>query len=411
MTSAPGPGARPPLRIAYITKEPLPSTDAATVQIVQTASALARAGAQLDLCFPVFPDQRHRPAEQLRSELRAHYRAECGFGLKPLPTRLAGLRNSSSALQALSAGFATANAGYDVVHTRDVPNVLLGLLAGCRVSFESYRTPEGRTAAVQAALRSCFRRDNFLGQITHSRFARERYLEQGYPPEKIATIYNGFDPAAFATERTPEEARRLMGLPERPTVVYAGRIAPLKRIDLLLAAAALTPELSWVFAGAIDSAEAQPLVAQGSALPNVRFLGYLAGDALTPALQAGDVLVIPPSAEPLERFGTTVLPLKIFQYLAAGRPLVVGNVADTAELLTDDDTCVRVVPDQVESLVAAVRGLAGDPARRTRMGIAARELAAGLTWDARASRILSWLDERLSASGSTMSQAAPRTGA
>jgi O-antigen/teichoic acid export membrane protein len=46
MTSAPSLGARP-LRIAYITKEPLPSTDAATVQIVQTASALARAGAEL----------------------------------------------------------------------------------------------------------------------------------------------------------------------------------------------------------------------------------------------------------------------------------------------------------------------------------------------------------------------------
>jgi glycosyltransferase involved in cell wall biosynthesis len=152
-----------------------------------------------------------------------------------------------------------------------------------------------------------------------------------------------------------------------------------------------------MFAGAIESAESQPFLARGRALPNVRFLGYLGGAALTPALQAADLLVIPPSAEPLVRYGTTVLPLKIFPYLAAGRPLVVGDVADTAELLSDDQTCVRVPPDRLDSFIAAVRSLAADPARRARLGSAARALAEGLTWDARARQILAWLDERLRA--------------
>jgi len=396
MTSAPAIGARP-LRIAYITKEPLPSSDAATLQIVHTASALVRAGARLDLFFPSSPAQRHTPVETLRARLREHYGAECGFGVRPLPTRFGLLPHAGSALHAVLAGAAVARGGYDVLHTRDVQNVLLGLATGCRVLYESYRTPEGRTPAVQAALRRCFASPRFVGQITHSRFAREAYLAAGYPPEKIRTIYNGFDPGVFATDRTPEQARRLLGLPERPTVAYAGRIAPLKRIDLLLDAAEATPELSWMFAGAIESAESQPFLARGRALPNVRFLGYLGGAALTPALQAADLLVIPPSAEPLVRYGTTVLPLKIFPYLAAGRPLVVGDVADTAELLSDDQTCVRVPPDRLDSFIAAVRSLAADPARRARLGSAARALAEGLTWDARARQILAWLDERLRA--------------
>ncbi len=398
MTSAPSIGARP-LRIAYITKEPLPSSDAATLQIVHTASALVRAGARLDLFFPIARAERRQPVEALRTVLRAHYHAECGFGLRPLPTRLGSLPDAGSALHAVAAGVAAARGGYDVMHTRDVQNVLLGLATGCRVLYESYRTPEGRTRLVQAALRRCFAAPRFLGQITHSRYARERYLAAGYPPEKIRTIYNGFDPGLFATGRTPEEARRMLGLPERLTVAYAGRIAPLKRIDLLLDAAEATPELAWMFAGAIESPESQPFVARGRQLPNVRFLGYLAGEALTPALQAADLLVIPPSAEPLQRYGTTVLPLKIFPYLAAGRPLVVGDVADTAELLADDETCVRVPPDQLDGFVAAVRSLASDPGRRARLGSAARILAEGLTWDARAGQILSWLDERLGAIG------------
>ena len=394
MTSAPSNGARP-LRIAHITKEPLPSSDAATVQIVQTASALVRAGAEVDLYFPVVGLV--QPLDALRESLRKHYDTSCGFGLRPLSARFGGLPAARSALHALRAGRQAARGEYDVLHTRDPQNVLLGLALGMRVVFESYRTPEGRTRAVQGVLRRCFAHPRFLGQVTHSRFARERYLAAGYPAAKLVTVYNGFDPAAFATERTPAEARRLLGLPERLTVGYAGRVAPLKRIDLLLDAAAATPELSWVIAGGIESAESRPLVERGRQLPNVRFLGYLAGAALTPALQAADVLVIPPSAEPLERYGMTVLPLKLFPYLAAGRPLVVGEVGDTAELLVHEQTCVRVAPDRLDEFVAALKSLAEDYGRRERLGGAARELARGLTWDARARQLLDWLAERLRA--------------
>ncbi|HEV8598685.1 MAG TPA: glycosyltransferase family 4 protein [Gemmatimonadales bacterium] len=392
MTSAPSTGARPTLRIAYITKTPLPSTDAATIQIIQTASALARAGASLDLFFPMGEGERRRPLEALRARLSEHYGAELDFGLRQL-------RYSSRALHAVKAGLAAASDGYDVLHTRDVQNVLLGLATGCRVVYESYRTPEGNTPIVKSLLRRAFGHPRFLGQIIHSRFARERHLEAGYPGQKLRTIYNGFDPAAFATERSPSEARRLLGLPERVTVVYAGRIAPLKRIDLLLAAARATPELSWVLAGANESAEARPFAAQGAALPNVAFLGYLPGPALTPALQAADILVIPPSAEPLERYGTTVLPLKIFQYLAAGRPLVVGDVPDTAELLEEGAACLRVAPEQIDPFIAAIRALATDPERRGQMGETASTLAQGLTWDARARQIITYLSERLDAIG------------
>ncbi|HEV8149995.1 MAG TPA: glycosyltransferase family 4 protein [Gemmatimonadales bacterium] len=399
MTSAPSLGARP-LRIAYITKEPLPSTDAATVQIVQTASALARAGAELDLFVPVPALGGRRSAEALRAELRAQYHTSCDFGLRPLATGLRPLETVSVGLHWIAAGLAAARDHYDLVHTRDVQNVLFGLAAGCRVSYESYRTPDSPPALVRGVLRRAFAAPRFLGQITHSRFARERYVARGYPAEKIRTIYNGFDPEAFAIERSPAEARRLLGLPERVTVAYAGRIAELKRIDLLLDAAAATPELSWLLAGDSESAEAAPFVARAATLPNVTLLGYRAGTALAPALQAADILVIPPSAEPLQRFGSTVLPLKVFQYLAAGRPLVVGDVADTAELLQQDATCLRVPPDELPPFVAAIRSLAEDPARRARLGSAARALAQGLSWDARASRMLEYFRERLAASES-----------
>ena len=149
MTSAPSTGARQPLRIAYITKTPLPSSDAATVQIIQTAAALARAGASLDLFFPMGEGERRVPLDALHARLTEHYGAELGFGLRQL-------RNTSRALHAVKAGLAVAANGYDVLHTRDVQDVLLGLATGCRVVYESYRTPEGNIPIIKSLLRRAF---------------------------------------------------------------------------------------------------------------------------------------------------------------------------------------------------------------------------------------------------------------
>jgi hypothetical protein len=188
MTSAPSTGARPPLRIACITKTPLPSTDAATVQIIQTAAALARAGVSFDLFFPLGEGQRRLPVDGLRARLSEHYGVELGFGLRQL-------RTTSRALLAVQAGLAVANDGCDILHTRDVQNVTLGLATGCRVVMRA-TARRRNTPIIKALLRRAFGHPRFLGQIIHSRFARERHLEAGYPGQKLRTIYNGFDPAA-----------------------------------------------------------------------------------------------------------------------------------------------------------------------------------------------------------------------
>jgi len=390
MPTAAAASEAPSLRIGYITKLALPSTNTATVQIVQTASALARAGAQLELFFPLCPGAANGNEAALRDQLRQQYRTDCGFGLRPLATGL-------EVLYPFRAERAAASEQFDLIHTQDVPSLLLALRSGRRVSFESSRTPDGRTRLVQALIRRAFDNPGFLGQVTNSRYAMERYLAAGYPAQKLRTIYNGFDPAAFAVDRTPEAARQALGLPERITVGYAGRIAPFKGVDLLLDAAEAVPELSWIFTGATDQREAGELVERGGELPNVRFLGFRSGEELALAHQAADIQVIPPSADRLERFGTTVLPPKLFQYLAAGRPLVVGDVGETAELLRDGETCLRVPPDDLPSLIRGIRALAGAPEQRLRMGAAARALAKGLTWDARAAGLLAFLSERLAA--------------
>ncbi len=382
------------MRIAYITDETMPNASASGLQIVQTLAALAEAGARVDMLYPVAPGDRRDEALR-RAELSAYFHVECGFGLAPLPAALTAWRPPIKVAQAGLATVRALGARYDVVYTRNVGPILPVLAAGRPLVFETYRPLTQQYPASRGPFRSVSRHPRFIGIVTHSRYARDAFLRDGLPVDRVETVYNGFDPSAFANERSPAAARALLGLPEQPTVVYTGRIAPLKRIDLLLDAAERLPHVRWVLAGAYDTDEARPLTARARTLPNVTLLGYLTGDRLVVALQAADALVIPPSADPLEAFKTTVLPIKTFTYLAAGRAILAGATADLTELLEDGRNARLVRPDDLGALVEAARALLSDADARARLADGARRTAAELTWGARAQRLLAFIERRL----------------
>ena len=121
------------------------------------------------------------------------------------------------------------------------------------------------------------------------------------------------------------------------------------------------------------------------------------GPAALPAwLHAADVLLIPPSRAPLEQYRNCVLPLKLFAYLAAGRPILAPEAPDTAELLRDGENALLVPPGDPAAAAAALDRLR-EPGLAARLGAAAAALATELTWDKRAEKIEAFLAARLSA--------------
>jgi glycosyltransferase involved in cell wall biosynthesis len=69
------------------------------------------------------------------------------------------------------------------------------------------------------------------------------------------------------------------------------------------------------------------------------------------------------------------VPKVLLEALAAGRAVVATDIAGCRELIVDDENGLLVPPGDPEALAAAVIALAGDPARRARLGAAGRRLA------------------------------------
>ncbi len=130
---------------------------------------------------------------------------------------------------------------------------------------------------------------------------------------------------------------------------------------------------------------------------------------LAPWLFAADVLLVPPSLEPLRRHGTTVLPIKLILYLAAGRAILAPAAPDTAELLTAGVNAALVPPGDVAATIRTLRTLAADPALAALLAAGALGTAQGLSWDARAERIERFLLARLAAATPLFPAADPWT--
>jgi glycosyltransferase involved in cell wall biosynthesis len=112
---------------------------------------------------------------------------------------------------------------------------------------------------------------------------------------------------------------------------------------------------------------------------------------------SADVLVLPPSSVGLKVAGHTVLPMKLFGYLAAGRALLAPATPDVRELLVDGDNAVLVEPGDLDAAAHALRTLLHDDVGRARLAARARATGQDLTWDARAEKIERFLRARLAA--------------
>jgi glycosyltransferase involved in cell wall biosynthesis len=97
----------------------------------------------------------------------------------------------------------------------------------------------------------------------------------------------------------------------------------------------------------------------------------------------------------LQEHRNCVLPMKLFSYLAARRPILAPLAPDTAELLADGETALLVEPDDPGAAAAALDRLLADAPLARRVADGAFRLALGLTWDDRARRIGGFLAGRL----------------
>ena len=214
---------------------------------------------------------------------------------------------------------------------------------------------------------------------------------------KVVTVHQGVDLPSFEAQRvSAAEARAAVGLPgESKLVVYTGKVfVGWKEIELLLSAARdFDPgTLLIVVGGRPDHVARFRTRLADDQITNVIFTGFVAPADVYLYQLAADVLVMYYSYDkPLLRY---VSPGKLFEYMAARRPIVSADHASVREILPPH-AAVYVTPEAPAELAAAVNELLKDEARQAALAGAAYALVEEYTWSRRAERFIRLVQERL----------------
>ena len=139
----------------------------------------------------------------------------------------------------------------------------------------------------------------------------------------------------------------------------------------------------------IIGGEHEQVTSLQSKYPRVRFLGFRPYRELADNQAAADVLILPNTGKD-EISALFTSPLKLFTYMASGRPIVASDLPSIREVL--DESCAYFVPpDDAQALARAIAAALKDSAAQQKAA-RARELVVSYTWAARAKKILRVLD-------------------
>jgi glycosyltransferase involved in cell wall biosynthesis len=218
----------------------------------------------------------------------------------------------------------------------------------------------------------------------------------GVAPEGVTVLPNAVDPARFEAGRVERDAvRSRLGLADKPVVGFIGTLKPWHDVATLVRAVAplrrRTPAAHLVVVG--DGPEREPLeeLARSQGIGEaVTFTGPVPHAEAAAYIGAFDVAVVPYGHERTSYFS----PLKLFEYLAAGRPVVAADVGDLGRCVRHGETGLLYPPGDAEAMAGAIETLLSDRPRAGSLARAGREHVGEYhTWEGNARLIIELTDQ------------------
>lgn len=179
---------------------------------------------------------------------------------------------------------------------------------------------------------------------------------------------------------------------EQPTgniVAYAGHLYAWKGVDVLLEALVSVPEARGLVVGGHaaepDLARTKARAGELGIADRVTFTGLVEPERVPELLRQASVLVLPNQASAISTRFTS--PLKLFEYMAAGRPIVASDLPSIREVLHDRVDALLVAPGDARALGEAIHRLLADRNLARRLAAAAAKAVPQYGWDRRAERL------------------------
>ena len=365
-------------KILYIANIRLPTERAHGVQIMEMCSALAEAGADVELCVP-----RRRNAITLDPFVYYHLPQNPKFKVTQLATWDLVHRGKlgfwiQSLTFAIAALWYARNANAHIYSRDEMPLFLLSFFKKT-FSYEPH-APLWNNVTTRVAESAHLLFPISLG-------LKEFYQHAGVPEEKMFIARDGVNLSRFTVSESKEACREKLQLPPHAKIVlYSGHLYARKGAQIFAdAAAQLDMNTLCIFVGGTKEDIADFREKYGTQ-KNMIILGHKPHDEIPYYLSAADVLVLPNSAKNEDaRLYTS--PMKLFEYMASGTPVVASDVPSLREVLTEENALL-VTADEPKAFTHGIELLLSDEVLAGKLAARAKEDVKMYAWQKRAEAVL-----------------------
>jgi glycosyltransferase involved in cell wall biosynthesis len=374
-------------RLLYLHANSVDAWRPDVVQVLEMCRAFSAAGAEVTLALP---GERGSEGAQ-RDAIAAHLGEPPAFDVTVYRKRtILGRLNMVGGLPAVNR--LLAGCTYDFCFTRNPTYVGPCMWRHAPLVFETHDAAVHVNRAWHSLwarqLVRASRKPAFRAFVAISRALGETWVARGVPREKLLVLHDACDPSAYRPPSERTAVREALGLPAGgKLVLYSGSLFPNRGVERVLELAAGFPDTCFaIVGGPPDRNRHYAGLARQQGLANVVLRGPVPHRQIPDYLAAADVLLmIWTRRVPTMAYCS---PLKMFEYMAAGR-LIVGEAFPTIrEVLTDGQDALLVAPGDREALRARLAE-ALDRTYPDPLAECARELACRTySWDARARAIL-----------------------
>ncbi len=376
------------MKISYITNLRIPSIKANGIQVMHNCEAFKKTGANICLYIPLRFKSKKEPSFP---DVFDYYSVDSRFPIEkvfsldifPLADCAHAFRHFAFFLQSVSFYFFVLLKFLfiktEVIYTRDAW-LGLALFYKKRKILELHDFPQKKLGGS-------------IYQFLIKRFTKVIVISNGLKKEvskftdskNILLAPDGVKTSMFDLKLDTDSARQKVGIISRKKIVmYSGSLQLWKGVGLLIKAFTKLPDyILHIVGSTLDPEDLNDI----KPCENVISVGHVAYKDIPYYLKSADVLVIPNSKESVISVSYTS-PLKAFEYMASGKPIVVSNLPSMMEVFNDKNAYVFNAEDE-NDLISKITEALSDSSRAQQSYLDSKRYS----WDTRVDQIIDFINE------------------
>ncbi len=365
------------MKILYFSNSTIPSKTANSVHVMKMCQAFAANGCSVSLAAAYG----NHPSNM---DLFDYYGCNKAFNIL-FTTSLAG---KTKRFAHIFKGIIYLLRGKpDLVYTRNIHFAIITSFLRYRTILELHAPLNSKPFASWLLSLTCKNNSSLQKVTVISESLKNLILSKHYwLKERIEVHHDGADEVKDQNSNIKKGRKRF-------EVAYIGSMYKGRGIDLIMGLAKLLPDFKFILVGGPES-EYNRYKSNSDQLSNIEYFGYKNQTFVVNIMQESDILLAPyqNKVHLTNGKGETsawMSPLKIFEYMASGTPLIASDLPVLKEVLKDGKNSLLCPPEEINAWEAAIKKLCSSEELRNRLSNdAKKEIQEKYSWKIRAKSIL-----------------------